>query len=217
MANPIKWIFNQATRIYRRLVDGKVDRQVRTTDTHADRFLVQSSIGDLDRLVGALQEGQPLDRWVLDFRQSLKETYISEYLVARGGRDAMTQSDWGQLGAMLKQQYRYLDGFANDIASGNLSTDGRLQIKRVRARAQMYFNGSSQAYERGKSNSLGMPRFPAYPGDGSTQCLTNCGCHWDVTETEEAWLCVWTLGPHEHCPDCVRRAGEWNPYRIPKR
>lgn len=211
------WIFNQITRIYRRIVGGKVERSVRTIDTHADRFLAQSEQGDLDDLMDSLQSGVPLDRWVLDFRQSLKETYIAEYLSARGGRDAMTQSDWGQLGAMLKKQYGYLNNFAEDIAAGKLSEGGRLRLKQVRARAAMYFESSGQAYERGKSNSLGMPRLPAYPGDGSTQCLSNCGCHWEITETEDAWLCSWVLGPVEHCPDCVRRSREWNPYRIPKR
>jgi hypothetical protein len=122
----------------------------------------------------------------------------------------MTQADWGRLGAQLKQQYQYLRGFEQDLI------DGRLSEAQAKARLQMYFNASRQAYEQGRAYAQGVPRLPAYPGDGSTVCLSNCQCHWDLDEQPDEWLATWTLGAAEHCPDCLRRADEWAPHRVPK-
>lgn len=218
MPNLLRWIFDQGKNIYRRFRGDKLERSISkaAVDGLTDRYIVQSGSRDVAGLLQQLVDGQPLSSWVTDYRQTLKESYIAAYLSARGGRGAMTASDWGQLGAMLKAQYRYLNGLAEDIASGKLLVDGRLQVGRIRARMEMYFRGANMAYERGKSNSLGMPRLPAYPGDGTTQCLTNCACHWHIEETDDEWLATWTLGAAEHCPDCVRRSGEWNPYRMSK-
>lgn len=140
----------------------------------------------------------------------LKDTYIDLYAMGAGGRNNMTQSDWGKIGAMLKQQYgqgKYLEGFMNQIAEGKLSE------AQITARLQMYLNSANEALWKGITKGLPVD-LPAYPGDGSTQCLTNCQCNWDVIEVEGGYDCYWRLGIAEHCPDCVERADKWNPYRI---
>lgn len=139
--------------------------------------------------------------WQTAMRREIKDEYIRQYLLGRGGRDQMTSKDWGKLGAMLKEQYKYLDGFQADVAAGNLTQD------QIRARSEMYVNSAREAYERTQGavaerwgadqerwvidptaencgdciayqaegwQAIGY--FP-FPGDGSTQCLTNCRCH----------------------------------------
>jgi hypothetical protein len=116
----------------------------------------------------------------------------------------MTQADWGSIGGMLKEQYKYLDGFANDIASGDMTE------AQIAARAQMYINSAREGRERAREKSAlkadydevywevngalencggciefnqmswqlieDNPYKEAYPGSGDTVCLTNCGC-----------------------------------------
>ena len=63
----------------------------------------------------------PIDAWQASMRQELKTRYIQQYLAGRGGVGPMTQVDYGSIGGMLADQYRYLDGFAAEIAEGKLS------------------------------------------------------------------------------------------------
>jgi len=158
----------------------------------------------------ALINGLPLDAWQATMRQQIKDEYIRQYVIARGGVENMAQADWGSIGGMLADQYRYLDRFAADIASGNLSA------AQIEKRAAMYIRSAREAFWRGTARAQGWPPLPAYPGDGSTRCLTNCQCSWDVLEVEGAWLATWQLGAAEHCEDCIQRAREWSPLVIEK-
>lgn len=133
-------------------------------------------------------------------RQELKEEYIRQYLLGIGGRAQMTPADWGSIGGMLADQYRYLDRFVDEIATGELPPGSLL------LRVRMYANSAREAYERAhlkNANALGMVEenwvlgdaehcsdcvafagmgwqpigtFP-FPGEGATECLTNCKCH----------------------------------------
>ena len=211
-ANPFRWLWDQAGRIYQRARGARIEKIVEPTPILRDRFVyMHEQSGWLQGVSKRLVDGEVrIDRWVLDFRQRLKKTYIDQYVLSRGGRQAMTQSDWGRVGRMLRDRYGYLNRFAEDIKTGSLSN------KQIAARGELYFKSARQAFERGKEASAGMPRLPAYPGDGSTVCLSNCQCHWDVQETEGEWLATWTLGAAEHCPDCIERSNDWAPLRLPK-
>ena len=84
----------------------------------------------------------PVDAWQAAMRQEIKTRYIQQYLAGRGGVGPMTQADYGSIGGMIADQYRYLDGFARDVAEGKLS---EAQIAR---RSEMYLNSSREAFER---------------------------------------------------------------------
>lgn len=146
-----------------------------------------------------------VQQWTLAMREEVKINHISQYLLAHGGRDSMTQADWGRLGQKIRVQYEYLQKFAEDIAKGNL-TEGQ-----IAARARMYVESSSQSFEQGHALAMGAPEMPQYPGDGGTRCLSNCKCFWDIRELETQWDCYWKLRPAEHCPDCVANSARWNP------
>src|SRR5690606_10565793 len=89
--------------------------------------------------------------WQVIIRQELKDSYIQQYVVGRGGLGEMTSADWGSIGGMLGEQYRYLDDFAAEIANGQL-TPGQIE-----ARTDMYFESSTEAYERGHARATGVP------------------------------------------------------------
>lgn len=146
--------------------------------------------------------------WLQQMRQVIKESYIDQYIMANGGRAKLTQADYGRIGAMVKEQYKFLQGFERDLLAGKVK-GGQIAV-----RAGMYVDSSKQAFERGRAQSLGMPQLPQYPGDGATVCRTSCKCHWRIVERDAGWDCFWELGASEHCPDCLRNAGIWNPLKV---
>ena len=137
-------------------------------------------------------------------RRELKAEYIRQYVLQRGGRAAMESSDWGRIGGMLREQYRYLDQFTADIAAGNVSP------AQARIRTGMYFKSAREAAERARRVAkegaeynevrwvlqpgencpdcqawarLGWQPIEPWPygancvpGSGCTVCLTNCNC-----------------------------------------
>ena len=148
--------------------------------------------------------------WVEAMRGVIKQTYIDQYVMARGGRAAMTQADFGRLGQMLKEQYKFLQGFERDLLNGKLTAG------QIATRASMYIDSSTQAFERARGVALGAPTLPQYPGDGATVCRTSCRCHWEIQARVGGWDCYWRLGPvkTEHCESCVINASQWNPLRV---
>jgi hypothetical protein len=150
-----------------------------------------------------------IQRWTLDMRAQIKSAYVNEYLLGRGGIKNMTQADWGRIGGMLKNQYHYLNNFAADIAKG-------MSPEQIALRARMYIDSATQAYERAQAISKGLD-LPAYPGDGTTECRSNCKCHWEIITGEDAYSCYWRLEPQaEHCDTCDARSGMWNPLVFPR-
>jgi len=199
------------------------DRAKRYRNTESGRFITQRAaiklrdaytagkVADADRVSRQfLNRKINLQEWTLEMRRQIKDAYVNQYMLARGGRHNMTQADWGRVGGMIRGQYRYLNDFARDIDAQKLSE------AQVRARARMYINGSTRAFERAKSDSLGLPDLGQYPGDGQTICRTNCQCHLEYEETETEWRVTWVLGEAEHCPDCVTLSEQWAPRVIPK-
>ena len=158
-------------------------------------------------------------QWQMQIRDALKIEYIQQYLLGIGGEGNLSSKDYGSIGGMLRDQYRYLDNFARQIANGEL-TPGQAM-----ARIQMYANSARESFGRARARAFSIPdgALPAYPGDGQTRCKTNCACYWNIVEvTDEkgglvGWDCYWELGKAEHCDDCVDNRGKWNPLFIPYR
>lgn len=178
-------------------VQAMIDTAVPVTDTLAN-LVIDARISPAD--------------WQFLMREEIKREYITQYLLGIGGRAQMTPTDWGSIGGMLKEQYGHLDGFLQDIL------DGKLSEAQIAARSKMYSRSAREAYERANGRAWGDPPLKYYPGDGSTICLTNCACNWDITsmEVEEdrmRWTCYWRLGfvKTEHCVDCIDRALSWAP------
>jgi hypothetical protein len=150
--------------------------------------------------------------WEADMRRRIKAEYTRQYLLGRGGRSAMTDEDWGSVGGMIADQYRYLDGFAAEIAAGELSE------KMIAARSAMYLQSAREAFNRAQTRGRGIPigALDAYPGDGAS-CLglTNCGCNLDFHKHGNAWRVYWILNPaKENCELCIQHAAEWAPFVV---
>lgn len=211
------WQWEEGIRRYRVTPEGAQATGQRAGTFVGDARMVQlrdqfiaAQKDPVNVLAGQIANRQiSIQQWTESMRNEIKTNFINEYLLAHGGRESMTQADWGRIGQMVRTQYQYLDNFAADVAGGDMSE------KAIAARARMYVEASSQAFERGKVAARGMPDLPAYPTEG-TQCRANCACSWDIHETADAWLCYWRLGAAEHCPDCSERASTWAPLVISK-
>lgn len=163
----------------------------------------------LARLVSS-GELSPAD-FGLQLREEIKAAHIQEYILGRGGRSQMTARDWGTVGRMLREQYTYVDGFVEDISAGGLS-EGQ-----IRVRAGLYFKTARQAYERGNAAAYGLPKLPAYPADGSSECVSGCQCYWRFVKLpgDGNVDCFWETDPIvENCDTCIARGGIWYPLQV---
>lgn len=200
------WRWSAPTHNYRDLETGRFvsGAQVHSWSAAAGK----ASADAVGTMADMLAEGKlSVHDWTLLMRDEIKDAYIQQYVLAKGGLSQMTQRDWSSIGGMLgRDQYAYLDRFAREIADGKVSP---AQIKR---RAAMYVRSSREAFERGNARvhedateirwavspeiencsdclefqAMGWqkreddPYHGAIPGSGNfTQCGVNCGCHFE--------------------------------------
>ena len=149
--------------------------------------------------------------WQQEMRLAMRQHWTLQLVIGSGGdRSKIDSREYLKLGTRLQEQYRYLENFARDITGKNLS---ELEIAR---RARMYMEAAKHIYWQ----QLTGLDLPAFPGDGSTQCLTNCKCSWKINYIRDkkgnviGAIASWQLGVAEHCPDCVKRATEWRALQV---
>ena len=135
---PITWYWDENVKRYR-------DQRGRFLSRKAALAMAQDSMEatalSVEILAQYVADGVlSIDDWKASFRNTIKDEYIRQYLSAIGGRARMTQSDFGIIGRMLRDQYAYLDGFAGAM-------DGMSEAA-IRARMNMYINSAVQANER---------------------------------------------------------------------
>jgi hypothetical protein len=104
-------------------------------------------------------------------------------------RAALPKADRDRLKKAVTEQLKYYDKFAADAAG--------MSDAAVAARAQLYAGAVRGTYYGAK-----YPGLSQYPGDGTTQCLTNCKCF--LTEKDDG--IHWELSPVENCEDCQAMA-----------
>src|SRR5689334_18066744 len=63
--------------------------------------------------------------WMQRMRSSIRETHVMSALAAKGGREGLSQREFGILGARIRHQYAYLRDFASGLTNGTVTTDGR--------------------------------------------------------------------------------------------
>jgi len=203
------YTWDASTRRYRDQQSGRLirtdriaglrDRIVTATLTKADALSAQLAAGDLT-----------VEAWTLGMRDLVKQVTIEQYLLARGGRNAMGPRDWGRIGYQLRTQYGYLQQFAAEVDAGRLSD------KQIAARARLYIEATRSAFERANGAAWGV-LLPAHPGDGGSECGVNCRCRWrlsanELGEVEATWVID---SAAESCGTCQERAEQWAPLVFP--
>lgn len=195
---------------YREKASGKFLAE-KTVRGYRNEFL-DSQKSTVEDLASRLSDQKlSLSAWEAAMRAHIKGVFVAEAALGRGGRNAMSQSDWGHVGAVLKDQYSFLRGFAEEIGRGTLTEP------QIVARGGMYVAASVQAFERAKVASYGDLSLDQHPGDCQTSCMTSCCCFLSVSESDTQWKITWhTAGSGETCADCRAQASSWNPLVIEK-
>lgn len=199
-----RWSFDQRISRYR---DGRTGRFIPKADVVALRDNIVDKARDesaslAERLrIGAISRGEFTD----GMRGLVTNAHGAQYLFGRGGLNAVTSKDVSTLQQAIVGQYGYIDNFANDLLSGDVSE------ARARQRAHMYADGSIQSYERARAASFNVD-LPAYPGDGGTPCLTGCCCSWDISRKDGVVSATWKVGGADPCSGCLDRAAKWDPW-----
>ena len=204
------WEWNQSTHRYRNTATNRVITEntlIGLRDT-----LIESWRGRVIDLADDLVTGKlTVQEWTLSMRREVSNIFSSEYLLAKGGRNAMFQADLDAIQEMLTTQYTFLQNFAEDVRAGELSQ------AQIAARSELYLDSSTQAHERGKAGRHGVVGLPYYPGDGSQMCGARCRCRWDIDETDDEFRCTWLLNhAKKHCDTCLNNAANNKPLIIAK-
>ena len=160
--------------------------------------------GEYRGLAGDLRSGRiSRAEWSLKMRELVRSTHVLSGVAARGGWASMTPEAWGQIGAAVREQFRYLDAFVAEVEAGTVPLDGRFTARMVmygqagrntfaRAeRAVAQDNGLTEEKNvleheaehcEGPNSCEEQSRREWVPiGNllpiGSRECLTGCRCH----------------------------------------
>lgn len=172
----------------------------------------------VDNLSEGMRSGSiSLGSWQTQMRQEIKDLHINALVTSYGGdRSAISFAEWGRVGGHLRVQYQYLQRYAEGVQSsamGAIMDTGKFwSEKYISYRSRLYGGASRATFYRG----LAMGMLPQVPGDGNTQCLTNCKCELVFEEGDQPGLMFvyWELRPAEHCDDCVQLSHDWSPYDL---
>ncbi|MFN6572402.1 hypothetical protein [Dendronalium sp. ChiSLP03b] len=87
--------------------------------------------------------------------QNLKESHLRNASIGAGGIKQLTPTDYGKVGAELKKQYKFLNGFGQDLAEGKLTKEGAIR------RAGSYAKSAKTSFFEAEFTSRGKVGFYA--------------------------------------------------------
>lgn len=157
---------------------------------------------DSDNLVWLLFLGiLTLGEWERRMRTAIRDTSIAQWMLGRGGRDQLQDEDLSRLEDYILVQWQFLNAFSNSIALGQLSE------AQIAWEAGLYFSDTVRAAEEGRSAAWSYDLvLPAYPGDGSSECMANDRCRISYVNMGDTLEIEWVRTVSESCPTCIRRA-----------
>jgi hypothetical protein len=120
-----------------------------------------------------------IDEWQSESAQIIKNIHLWNGAAGKGGWGEMTQSDFGKVGARLREQYGYLDNFAQQLERGEVDVRSAGFLTRV----EMYAEAGRNTYHStllSAMQSAGMTeeRNVLYPADHCAGCLEADGEGW---------------------------------------
>ena len=202
------WVWNQLTKRYR-------NSKTKKTITSNTVLQLRDDFVDLKRDFSKLTDDLVNSRitvqeWVFEMRKKVRDVNSAQYMLARGGRNAMFQTDLDVLAEIITEQFGYLQKFGEEVRAGNLSAN------QITARSELYMESSTRAHEQAKAAGYDIT-LPEYPADGNQICKARCRCRWEIKETKDTIEAYWLLNvASKHCDTCLSNAAKWAPYTIQK-
>lgn len=211
-------ILQRARNAWNNLVNrfrGPVDRVPKPKAGAFGRYVVQYR-RNVQSLADQLADGSlGVFEWRNRMRKELRNLHFTAYAAGAGGLDNLTAEDVRRIQQKIADQEAYLEDWAGQLAVQ--AADGtEVSRQAVVRRAMLYAGNGNSTYYEGAQAAIGMPPLPQYPGDGQTECRTNCKCTLRITKLagNGNFDVTWVLATAEHCVDCVRLAADWNPLQI---
>lgn len=135
---PIDLISSHFDWLLSRLGYAQSNRPIsRTTQNNISDRLIAQIGADIQTIGHLLVQGEiSLETWQTETAYALRKLHIQSAILGRGGSDRMTREDYLAIGRILKEEYRFLRGFAQDINNGNLTQaqfEARLRLYANRA------------------------------------------------------------------------------------
>jgi hypothetical protein len=192
-----QYVYDPRSRRYRNVSSGQfvTAKSVRfAVDTIIDAETVK--VRDIAHRL--IDSSINLAEWQIQTTSLLKTLYVATGIAACGGFENTSNADLGYLGSLIKEQYKFLRNFANDIKQGRQALDGTLL-----ARAELYTQAARGLYEDvvaraarngGSSSEKSILGSADHCGDcvgeaakgwqpigtlipiGQRQCMSNCRC-----------------------------------------
>jgi hypothetical protein len=148
----VPFTFDPQSARYRDSVSGKFVPAAEVRG--AVDVVIEQTSQRLQQITGGLQNGTlTIDDWRGLMAAEIKSLHLATASAAMGGWNQMAPADWGWVGQRLRTQYQYLDGFAQDVASGKQMMDGTLAV-----RASLYAlaaTGTNREMERRQARLRG--------------------------------------------------------------
>lgn len=164
----------------------------------------------VDALADDLESGKiTVDEWEARMLDELRKLHTTAYIIGIGGIALASPEAFVAIAGIVEAQSVFLRKWANDLRK-----ETKHVASKIKSRAALYLNAANATLLIALTDSLGIPRLPAYPGDGSSSCRSNDKCTWKFQKVDGGWDCYWTLHPAEHCPECLARSEAWNPLRV---
>lgn len=179
----------------------------------ARQALFRIQAGVANRLYAESEEID-LAEWLELMKAAVKDVHISAYIAGMNGAwSDMTAADWGRVGRTIRDQYAYLENWARELDSSAPS------LAQMDARAALYGAAATKSFNDGRATRAGFDpaQLPAMPGDGTTQCRTNCRCYWRIVTLSKSrgdYNVSWRMRVAEHCTTCPKRQRSWRSLKI---
>jgi hypothetical protein len=166
----------------------------------------------LTRLIAAatdaLEASYPdgVQAWQAEIARQLAR-YHAAAMLAGAGVDTLTKPMTAAVTQDIATQLGFLSKFGVEIQ------DGQQWERGYNARAEMYAGAIKAPFYQAFT---GMLPLPAMPGDGTSQCLTRCGCQWEIDALagEGNADAYWRRAKDDGCATCMQREADWSPVQI---
>ena len=183
--------------------------------------LIALAVADIEANAAKLLDGGSMAAWEKAMRASLTRAHTAGYVLGTADRLGTTagtalvntrnlsKAERAEIKAVVERQLGYLTGFAKAVAEGAQSP------RAITARAALYAGALRETYNVARWGAWDLP---FVPGDGSSECLGNCGCQIEVKdEGDGKGLLYWRLsGLERHCVTCPQRARR-SPFRVERK
>jgi len=192
------WQWSESARNYTDSSTGDVISKDELAALQAD-FVAK--MGDQFRATATdlYNQGASPDEWEAALRPIVDRTQAIGYQLARGGSQAMSEADWSAVSTLISAQYDYLNAFAQDAGTGQLTE------QEAADRAAMYGDAGRGAYASG----LGAAWDISFPVDIPVHA--GCRCSWSVESGDDGRVKAYWVAAMP-CPICADYEAQYNPY-----